>query len=164
MTIWRSAERLGYSQYSAFLLKSFVKRHKEPVFVYNTSMTKTALSLTRKEIAAYRRSAALVKPKKRESVRARRTLAWQVARRAARILRAEFGVKEVTVFGSLLHPALFHDRSDVDLAVWGLTGRAYYRAVSVLLDIEPSISVDLIAFEDARPGLQAAILQEGQKL
>jgi predicted nucleotidyltransferase len=127
-------------------------------------MTKTALSLTSKEIAAYRRSARLLIPRRRESVRARQLLAWQVARSAAGILKAEFGVKKVMVFGSLLHSTLFHDRSDVDLAVWGLSGRAYYRAVSVLLDIEPSISVDLIEFEDARPALQAVILEEGQTL
>ena len=127
-------------------------------------MTKTALSLTPDEIAAYRRSVGLVKPKRQESVRARRMVAWRVARKAARILKAEFGVKKIMVFGSLLHPTLFHERSDVDLAVWGLSGRAYYRAVSVLLDIEPSISVDLIAFEDARPALQAVIVEDGQKL
>lgn len=127
-------------------------------------MTKTALSLTPQEIAAYRRAVALLKPRRRESVGARRADAWQVARKAARILKTEFDVKKLMVFGSLLHPALFHDQSDVDLAVWGLSGRAYYRAVSVLLDIQPSISVDLIAFEDARPALQAVILREGQGL
>ena len=127
-------------------------------------MSKTALSLTPKEIAAYRNAAALVKPKRRESIRARRTRAWRVAREAAQVLKTEFGAKKVVVFGSLLSPALFHDRSDVDLAVWGLTGRAYYRAVSVLMDIEPSVSVDLIAFEDARPALQAVILREGRGL
>jgi predicted nucleotidyltransferase len=132
--------------------------------VYNTSVSKTALSLTPKEVAAYRRAAALAKPKRRESIRARRTRAWQVARKAAQVLKAEFGAKKVVVFGSLLSPALFHDRSDVDLAVWGLTGRAYYRAISALLDIEPSVSVDLIAFEDARPALQAVILREGRGL
>lgn len=68
------------------------------------------------------------------------------------------------VFGSLIHPALFHERSDVDLAVWGLRGREYYRAASVLLDIEPSISIDLIAFEDARSGVQDVILKDGRKL
>jgi len=68
------------------------------------------------------------------------------------------------VFGSLLHPTLFHDQSDGDLAVWGLSGRAYDQAVSVLLDIEPSINVDLIAFGDARPALQSVILREGQGL
>jgi len=132
--------------------------------VYNTFMTKTALSHTPTEIAAYRRSAALIKPKRRASVRARRALAWQVARKAARILKAEFGVEKMMVFGSLLHPTLFHDQSDGDLAVWGLSGRAYDQAVSVLLDIEPSINVDLIAFGDARPALQSVILREGQGL
>lgn len=127
-------------------------------------MTKTALSLTTTEIDAYRRAASLVKPKHRQVVKARRARAWRVARKAARILRAEFGVEKLVVFGSLVHPDLFHERSDVDLAVWGLSGRAYYRAVSLLLDIEPSISVDLIAFEDARPALQAVIVRDGQEV
>ena len=141
-----------------------IQRHKALVIVYNIFMTKTALSLTPKEIDAYRRAASLIKPKRRETVKARRMRAWQVARKAARILKADFGAEKVTVFGSLLHPVLFHERSDVDLAVWGLRGRAYYRAVSVLLDIEPSISVDLIAFEDVRPALQGVILREGRGL
>lgn len=127
-------------------------------------MAKTALSLSSTEIDAYRRAVSLVKPKQRQAVKARRARAWRVARKAAKILKAEFGVERLVVFGSLLHPALFHERSDVDLAAWGLSGRAYYRAVSILLDIEPSISVDLIAFEDARPALQAVILREGREL
>ena len=68
------------------------------------------------------------------------------------------------VFGSLVHPVLFHERSDVDLAVWSLSGREYYRAVSVLLDLEPSISIDLIAFEDARRAVQDVILKDGREL
>lgn len=127
-------------------------------------MARTAVSLTPKEIESYRRAALLVKPKRRERVRARRLLAWRVARKAAKTLKTEFGAEKVMVFGSLLHPSRFHERSDVDLAVWGLTGREYYRAVSVLLDIEPAISVDLIAFEEARPALQQVILREGRKL
>ena len=127
-------------------------------------MTRTALSLTPKEIESYRRAALLVKPKQRENVKARRLRAWQVARKAAKMLKTKFGVEKVMVFGSLVHPALFHERSDVDLAVWGLGGREYYRAVSVLLDIEPSISIDLIAFEDVRPALQQVILKEGRTL
>ena len=95
---------------------------------------------------------------------ARRSSAWQVARKAARILKEQFGAQKVMVFGSLLHPALFHRQSDVDLVVWGLVGRDYFRAASVILDIDPSISIDLVAFEDARPGLQKVILQEGREL
>jgi predicted nucleotidyltransferase len=127
-------------------------------------MARTAVSLTPKELEAYRRAALLVKPKRQEFVQSRRLLAWRLARKAAKTLKAEFGAEKVVVFGSLIHPSLFHERSDVDLAVWGLTGREYYRAVSVLLDIEPTISVDLVAFEDARPALQEVILREGQKL
>ena len=127
-------------------------------------MAKTALSLTSKEVESYRRAALLVKPKQRGDLKARRMRAWRVARRATKILKTEFGVERVMVFGSLVHPALFHERSDVDLAVWGLRGREYYRAVSVLLDIEPSISIDMIAFEDARRALQDVILKDGRKL
>ena len=91
-------------------------------------------------------------------------IAWQIAQQAARILREQFGAQKVMVFGSLVHPALFHRQSDVDLVVWGLVGRDYFRAASVLLDIDPSISIDLVAFEDARPGLQEVVLREGREL
>lgn len=127
-------------------------------------MAKTALSLTPKELESYRRAALLIKPKRQEKVKALRLRAWQVARQAAKILKTEFGVEKVMVFGSLVHPALFHEKSDVDLVVWGLHGREYYRAVSILLDIEPSIGIDLIAFEDSRPALQEVILKEGKKI
>ena len=127
-------------------------------------MAKTALSLTPKEVESYRRAALLAKPKQRGDLKTRRLHAWRVARKAANILKAEFDVERVMVFGSLVHPTLFHERSDVDLAVWGLRGREYYRAVSVLLDIEPSISIDLIAFEDARRTVQDVILKDGRKL
>lgn len=127
-------------------------------------MARTALTLTPKEVESYRRAALLVKPKRRGDLKARHLRAWRVARKAAKILKIEFGVKKVMVFGSLVHPALFHERSDVDLAVWDLSGREYYRAVSVLLDIEPSISIDLIAFEEARRALQEVIVKDGRKL
>ncbi len=127
-------------------------------------MTRTALSLTPKQIEAYRQAALVIKPRQSGEVKARRLRAWRVARKAAKILKAEFGAEKVTVFGSLMHPVLFHSRSDVDLAVWGLVGRAYYRAISVLLDIDPSISIDLIAFEEARPSVREVILKEGREL
>lgn len=127
-------------------------------------MAKTALSLMPEEVESYRRAASLNKPKRQGDIKARRLRAWRVARKAAKILRSEFGVEKVMVFGSLVHPTLFHERSDVDLAVWGLQGREYYRAISVLLDIEPSINIDLIAFDDARRALQDVILRDGRIL
>ena len=127
-------------------------------------MTRTAISLTPKQMETYRRAALTIKPKQSEAVKIRRLRAWRVARKAAKILKSEFGAEKVVVFGSLLRPSLFHTRSDVDLAVWGLLGREYYRAVSVLLDIDPATSVDLIAFEDVRPAVQEVILRDGREL
>ncbi len=90
--------------------------------------------------------------------------ASELASRAAVVLKQEFGVKKVAVFGSIVHPHLFHAHSDVDLAVWGLTGREYYRAVGVLQSLDPTIGVDLIAFEDATKSIQETILRDGKEI
>ena len=87
--------------------------------------------------------------------------AWEVARQAGRLLKADFQAQRVVVFGSIITPTRFHERSDVDLAVWGLNERLYYRAVSRLLDLDPAISVDLVEAEFASPTLLAIIEQEG---
>jgi len=127
-------------------------------------MIRTAISLTPDQIEAYRRSAVTNKPEHCDEIKGRRLRAWSVAKKAAKILKSEFGAEKVIVFGSLIHPNLFHPHSDVDLAVWGLLGRDYYRAVSILLDIDSNISIDLIAFEEARLSVKEVILQEGQDL
>jgi predicted nucleotidyltransferase len=90
--------------------------------------------------------------------------AGEIASRAALLLKDEFGVKKVLMFGSLVHPPLFHIHSDVDLAVWGLAGKEYYRAVGILQGLDPEIGVDLIAFEDASTSIQDTILREGREL
>ncbi|MBM3181929.1 MAG: nucleotidyltransferase domain-containing protein [Chloroflexi bacterium] len=90
--------------------------------------------------------------------------ARKVARRAAKILKEQFGVEKVALFGSILRPSLFHLRSDVDLAVWGLDDRVYFRAVGALQSIDPEIGVDLIEFEFASPRMQETILRDGKPL
>jgi predicted nucleotidyltransferase len=105
--------------------------------------------------AAYRQ-----RMQEREALRvARLTHAWELARQAAQILKTEFGASRVVVFGSLLHPKLFHQRSDVDLAVWDV--QHYFRAVTRLIDLEPGFDFDLVPVEDARPGVLETIEREG---
>lgn len=101
---------------------------------------------------------------KREQLHQRHEQAWEVARTAARLLKDEFSAGQVAVFGSLLRPELFHSGSDIDLAVWGLDQRLYFRALARLLDIDPSFSIDLVEFELASPRLQKHIEEEGQLL
>ena len=101
---------------------------------------------------------------RRRGLEARRQRGLTLARRAADQLSAGFGARRVAVFGSVLKPTLFHERSDVDLAVWGLDEHLYLRALAALLDLEPDIEVDLVEFEQARPELQRVIERDGMPL
>jgi predicted nucleotidyltransferase len=127
-------------------------------------MARTPASLSSQELRAYRKALKARRRLVEAHAQTRLKQAWDVAHRAARILRDEFGVEKVVVFGSLLHPSTFHSRSDVDLATWGLTGREYYRAVGILQSLDPTNGVDLVAFEDASPGVRDAIRAEGVEL
>lgn len=91
---------------------------------------------------------------------ARSDLAWQACHRVATMLKETYGVTRVAVFGSLVHGNLFHQRSDIDLAVWGLSERDYFRAVGRALALSPGIEVDLVEVERASPALGAVIERE----
>ena len=86
---------------------------------------------------------------------------WALAKKAAKLLKEKFGVQRVAVFGSITQKELYHQRSDLDLAVWGLDEKLYHRAVAKLLELDPSQRIDLVRVEDARESLRSAIEQEG---
>lgn len=86
---------------------------------------------------------------------------WLIAEKAAEMLKKEFGVQQVAVFGSITQKALYHLRSDLDIAVWGLDEKKIHRAVAKLLQLEPSHRIDLVRIEDARDSLRSVIDQEG---
>lgn len=92
---------------------------------------------------------------------ARRERGWIVARRAADLLRHEFGATRVLAFGSLVRAGALHARSDVDLAVWGLPPESYLRAVAAINDLPEAFGVDLVEAERCRPALLEAIEREG---
>jgi uncharacterized protein len=127
-------------------------------------MSRTFSTLTQAELDAYRKALRSRTPVRRQVSEHLLKKAREVAARAASLLKDEFGVKKVVALGSLVQPHLFHSHSDVDLAVWGLTGRKYYRAVGLLQSLDPEIQVDLIAFEQASSSIQETILREGQEL
>ncbi len=126
-------------------------------------VSRTVIGLSPAELDVYRK--ALHNRKRvRPRASARLTRARKVVRRATLILKEQFGVTKAVLFGSVLHPTLFHSRSDVDIVVWGLTGRAYFRAVGLLQGIDPEISVDLVDFDSASPEMQEIIHREGKPL
>jgi predicted nucleotidyltransferase len=115
-------------------------------------------------MALYRATARRRAEQQRQVRAKRHQLAWQVARQASRILKEQFSAQQVILFGSLLQPDRFYERSDVDLAVRGLDESRYYRALARLLDIEPEIAVDLIELEFASERMLDNILSEGVEI
>ncbi len=124
----------------------------------------TALDVTPEEMAVYRATARRRWKREQQELARRQERAWELARHAARLLKEEFDVSRVVVFGSVGRGAPFHAHSDVDLAVWGLDEGIYYRVISLLLSLEPAIGVDLVRVEDASPALLKAIEEEGVSL
>jgi len=127
-------------------------------------MAKTAILLTEEEMAVYRATARQREKQQHRERAARAERAWTHARRAAELLKAQFGARRVIVFGSLTQPDFFHRRSDVDLAVEGIASRDFWRAWSALDILGFEFEIDLIDVETAPPALCLAIEQQGVEL
>ena len=96
---------------------------------------------------------------------ARHTLSQEEARclaeRCVTLLKEQFGVRRVIVFGSLVGDTPWHSRSDLDLAVEGLRPESHLRALAACYEILPQgLDLDLVPLESARPELRARILGE----
>jgi predicted nucleotidyltransferase len=86
----------------------------------------------------------------------------EVAQACARRLVQDFGAREVYLFGSLLDEELAHERSDIDLAVKGLEGKLYFKALSKVWELLPAgVELDLVPLEQARPSLAERVKAEG---
>jgi len=86
----------------------------------------------------------------------------QVARACARCLVQDFGASKVYLFGSLTAEDQVHDRSDIDLAVEGLEGRLYFKALrDVWQHLPAGVELDLVLLEQAWPSLVERVKTEG---
>jgi predicted nucleotidyltransferase len=85
----------------------------------------------------------------------RRESGLEIAKMAAQILKTEFAVTRVVVFGSLLGD-MFHETSDIDLAVWRLPEKSYFKAIGRLLSLS-EFEFDLVEGQYASPEILAAI-------
>ncbi len=126
-------------------------------------MVKTALDLTPEERKAFRPRPAVTRLSDEEKAAQtrRRQKAIRLARRAARLLRDEFGAERVLLFGSLAHRGWFTSWSDIDLAAWGIPPTRFYEAVATVTGMSESFRIDLVDPETCRPALKEAITREG---
>ena len=107
-------------------------------------MSRTALDLTPEERAKYR----VAREWDEAELEARWNQGWGVARAAAQLLREWFGAKRVVLFGSLASRACFTPWSDIDLAVWGIPGDQFYRAVAAVTGMTATHEVDLVLIRE----------------
>jgi predicted nucleotidyltransferase len=84
--------------------------------------------------------------------------AHHLAERCAALLREQFGVRRVVLFGSAAGDAPWHNRSDLDLAVEGLPPEDHLRALNACYELlPPGLALDLIPLESAWPEVRAGI-------
>ena len=127
-------------------------------------MTLEKPEITPERMAAYQATARSRQHEELRQRQLRHQRGWALAKTGAQLLKEQFGVQRVVLFGSLLDVARIHQQSDIDLAVWGLEERYYLHAVARLLDLDPDFSVDLVEAQTARSKLLAAIETAGVEL
>ena len=88
--------------------------------------------------------------------------AREVARQMAALLAHEPGVRRVWLFGSLAG-GLVHERSDIDLAVEGLSPERE-AATTRRLEAMTDLPLDLVRLEDVLEPMRERILTDGELL
>ena len=93
----------------------------------------------------------------------------EIARQCAFVLKQQFGISKVVLFGSMLDVESIFEDSDIDLAVWGLSSDLYWKAGCALDNIIWKSgfdfpSIDLVDVNDAKPHIIEAIEREGVEL
>lgn len=92
--------------------------------------------------------------------------AIEIARLGSQVLKEQFGVTKMVLFGSMLDVSEIYDDSDIDLAVWGLRERDILKAGCILDDIVYKLgydfpAVDLVDVSMAKPHILEAIESSG---
>lgn len=129
-------------------------------------MSLTALDLSPEALKKYRPLEAIKKRRAKFSaeISARRKRAMSAARKAAKLLKSEFGASEVILFGSLARRASFSLHSDIDLAVRGIAPERFYAAISALMDVSAEFKIDLVDPKDCPTAMLKNIKKDGKPL
>jgi predicted nucleotidyltransferase len=124
---------------------------------------RTALDLPIEEWKTYRPIPVILKRQSatQSQLERRRKRAVRLARQAAALLRAEFGARDVVLFGSLASHSGFTLWSDIDLAVFGIPTDRFFAAVAAITGLSAEFKVDLVDAEACKASLREAIDRDG---
>lgn len=121
-------------------------------------------AITPEDLITFRATLRSRRERSAADLAALRQRALLAARQAAEFLKREFGVTRVMLFGSLAHARWYSDRSDIDLAAWGLGPVEHLEAMARLEDLNVGFRIDLLRAEHCTAGLREVIEKEGTPL
>ena len=110
-----------------------------------------------------------MEPSSSPSLEERRRSALAVVRECTRVLKNDFHAERVILFGSLAGDGPWHYKSDIDLAVVGLSEGAWWEAYGKVEAIAQSagfanapsgLKIDLVRLEEVAPEVRDRILQD----
>ncbi len=129
-------------------------------------MPLTALDLPPEALKKYRPVEAIRRRRAQMSaeISKRRRRAHAAARKAAQLLKDEFGAQEVILFGSLTRRGSFTLYSDIDLAARGVAPERFYAASAAIESVDVKFQIDLVEIETCPPGLLKSIEKDGKPL
>ncbi len=133
-------------------------------FIADTQKLATKFNMSVEELERCRQNLRAGAQRRVTEQATRRELAWQLAHQATDLLKQQFQVERVVVFGSLLYPERFTPWSDVDLAAWGLTSKNWLKAIMEVHHLSDKIELNLVDVGCCRPELLASIEREGKLL
>lgn len=148
------------AQHLSLLPSSWLKER------YNLPMPLTALDLSPEALKKYR-PLDVIRQRRAEQaaeISSRRRRAMHSARKAAKLLKNEFGATEVILFGSLARGVDFTRWSDIDLASRGIPSERYLTAMDTVLHMSPEFKIDLAELETCRPAMAKSIEADGEPL
>lgn len=128
--------------------------------LYNNHMVLRAQNLSASKLDEYRQTAIRRQKVRISKAKTRREKGWKLARKAAKLLRMQFQVTRVAVFGSLLYETRFTRWSDIDIAVWGLPADQTFRAIGAVMDLDSSVALNLVDVNTCSLSLLRVIEQE----
>ena len=123
-----------------------------------------ARDVTPEEMARYRETARRLHRAEQAALVLREREAWDLARRAAALLRESFHAERVFLFGSLIHAGCFTAWSDIDIAATGIDPVDTLRAMEEVHDLSTEIDVNLVDLAACKPYIRDAVDREGVPL
>ncbi|MDJ0597535.1 MAG: nucleotidyltransferase domain-containing protein [Crocosphaera sp.] len=117
--------------------------------------------VTPEDIIKYRKTAQENWKKTEPERQLRKEKAWILAKQAANLLKEQFKVSKVVVFGSLIRENCFTFWSDIDLAAWGLSPLDTFRAMEAVKDLDQDIEINLVDIETCGKNLKLNIEKDG---